>query len=711
MAKPTIYQRLTRVLSNGDYNATSTTTLKDITNVAPNEEDKEKVLFATTDKEEYDRKLLQARQQHLLAMQWKRTQYDLTNRSLMGLNEVKLMYRDADLMDTFPEIGAALDIYADEACQVGQDGFMLNITSKSERVKSILQDLFVNRLSIHITLPMICRSTCKYGNTFMLLNVDENDGIIGWKQLPVHEIERYENGMDNPYQAGFAVLPTNPRNEDLNDDSTKFVWVGQSDYKPYRNWQIAHFRLLYDSLLLPYGVSALHKARRHFRMLSMMEDMMLIYRLERSIDRRVFKINVGAIDEADVPAYVQQIADNFKRTPIVDPQTGQLDLRMNVLNQMEDFFIPVRDDNAQNPIETLNAANNEKAVDDIKYIQKKVLAAMRLPRAFLNFDEAEGDGNNLALEDVRFSRTVNRIQQTLIMELNKVAIIHLYLLGFTDDLTNFTITMNNPSTNAEMLAIDNLAKKIDAAKNAVSDAGGGIPLMSLTRAWKEILKWSDKEISSNLEEMRLEKALSTELAQTPMIIQRTHIFDPVDNIYGKPGAEYQQQQGGDMNGDGMPDMGGGLGGSFGGGLGGGLDLDGDGMSDTGGDMNGDGMPDSGGGDMNGDGMPDMGGTTGAMPMDQAATESGAGATAAPAVESVNRFLDGVKAKAQDKKGMLNEEFSRKARKYTDMFEKRVAESYRADATKNENVPLYNKHFLINEELNTLSKQLDEILHK
>ena len=524
--KPTIFQRINSMFSgNGAI----------VNNYNVQRANPDDIIVKTKDKDEYDKAALQARQQHLLARQWKRAQYDITNRSLASLNEIKLCYREADLMDLFPEIGTALDIVTEECNYIGDSGCVINITSGSERVKAILQDLFVNRLSINVMLPMICRCMCKYGNDFLLLNIDDKNGVTGWKELPVYEIERYENGMENPYASAYTQLSNvNPYMQ----NSTKFVWVGTNEYIPYQDWQIAHFRLLYNSIFLPYGCSFLQKARRHFRLLSMMEDSMLVYRLERSVERRVFKINVGAIDEQDVPAYVQQIANEFKRTPIIDPLTGQIDLRKNILANTEDFFIPVRSDDAPNPIETLPAAQNLNAIDDIKFIQNKVFTALRVPKSFLNFEEAQGDGKNLSLLDVRFSKTVNRIQQALIMELNKVAIVHLILLGLTDELTNFTITMNNPSSQAEMLEIENLAKKITTAKDAITDGGNGIPLMSVTRAWKTILKWSDKEIADNLEELRLENALAGELKKTFQIIKRTGIFDPVDNVYGEAGAEY-----------------------------------------------------------------------------------------------------------------------------------------------------------------------------
>ena len=630
----TVFQRLERVISGDDVKQQNVAPSSNIYNISNN-----KVIDVANSPEEYNMKLMQARQQQLLARQWIKANYDLTNKYISGLNDVKLMYRDADLMDGFPEIGTALDIFAEETTYINDSGYMLNITSKSDRIKSILIDLFINRLSVNTMLPMICRSMCKYGNEYLLLNIDKNNGVMGWKELPVHEMERFENGAGGDYP--FSPTPNVNLNQTQPDnvDDTKFVWVGQSQYTPYRKWQVAHFRLLYDSQFLPYGVSILHKARRHWRMLSMMEDMMLIYRLDRSIERRVFKIDVGAIADNDVPAYVEKIANNFKRTPIIDPMTGQVDLRKNIMQQTDDFFIPTRDPSAPNPIEVLPAGNNLNAMDDIKFIQNKLFTALRVPKSFLNFEEEKGDGKNLSLMDVRFSRTVNKIQQALIMELNKIAMIHLYLLGFTDDVTNFNITMNNPSSQAEMLEIENLAKKITTAKDAMSPPGEGLPLTSTTWALRNIMKWSDKDIERNLHELRLEYALATELGKTPQIIKRTKLFDPVDNIYGEPGAEYSEEQQGEEGMDGGGMSGGGGGAAIGGG-----DMDfGDDMGE--GDM-----------EMGAEGEMDMGAANN--------EENGGGDVIPPIADSVTRKL---KMLTEEKRQQYNAEIEKKRQHYFDIL--------------------------------------------
>lgn len=598
--KSTIFQRLQRMFTGSPtFGVPSASPAKTVYNIRHGGN---QVIDTASSPEEREFKIKQLKQQRLLAKQWRKTQNDINNASLNSLNEIRFMYRDCDLMDGFPEIGTGLDIYADECCYINDMGKMVNVEAPS-RIKKVLEDLFENRLGINVSLPMVVRNTVKYGNTFMFLNLSKDNGVMGWKQMPTYEMERYEDGMTCAHMIPWFSSRSLANTDETLVGDTTFLWVGQTEYIPYRNWQMAHFRLLYDSQFLPYGVSMLHKARRHFRMLSMMEDMMLIYRLDRSVERRVFKVNVGNIDEADVPAFMDEIADRFKRTPIIDPMTGQVDTRKNLLDVASDFFIPVRDDGAPNPIETLPAGQNLTAMDDIKYIQNKIVTALRIPKPFLNFEETAGEGKNLSLLDVRFMRTVNRIQQSILMELNKIAVIHLYLLGFEDDMTNFTLTMNNPSSQAELMELELFGKKVQIARDAVSDAGFGMPLTSMSWVWKHIFKWSDEQIKQNLEEMRLEAALIAELKATNQIIKRTHIYDPVDNLYGEPGAEYSAPEEGGEDGGGGP--GGGGGGGF---MGGDFDFgDGGGDMETGeeGEMPiGDAMAEEGGVDVP---TPDNGG--------------------------------------------------------------------------------------------------------
>lgn len=517
------------------------------------------ILYTFNNSQDRDIKLKQLKQQKLLSYQWVKTGYDTSMEQMLGAPQIRMMYRDADLMDMWPEIGAALDLYADEATTINKKGKILNISSKSNRIVSVLEDLYEKRLDIKIMLPMIVRSMCKYGNDFMFLNIDETNGVMGWRELPVQEIRRVENGMLNAYSGNYSATAAN-----LKPDEVKFIWEGHNESMPFKMWQIAHFRLIKDSIFLPYGSSILNKGRRAWRMLSMMEDGMLLYRLERSIERRIFKVNVGLIDDADVPGFLQDFMNNVKRSPVIDPQTGQVDLRKNFLDVSADYVIPVRSGQDPTSIETLQAAQTQTSMDDIEYMHNKLFAALRTPKAFLNYEDAQGKGQNLSILDIRFARAINGVQQAVLMELIKIGILHLYLLGFEDDLTNFTLTLNNPSNQIETLELDNQAKRLTNAASALAEQGGGIPLMSWHQVQKEIMGRTDSEISDMLNEIRLEAAIANELQMTSQIIKKTDLFKRVDRIYGEPGAKYTQNpqgddQGGGLMGGGASPMGGGLG--------------------------------------------------------------------------------------------------------------------------------------------------------
>jgi hypothetical protein len=481
----------------------------------------DKELLKTKSKEDYEFEKLKRQQDTYLANMWQKVDNEIYQHSIYYETTRMASYADFEGMEFFPEIAAALDIMMEESTTLNSENKVLNIFSESRRVRRILEDLFFNRLDIHTSLPMWTRNVCKYGDDFVLLNIDSEEGIVGVKQLPNIEISRKEND-------GFNQNTINADKDKYN--TVKFVW-GQRDVE-FNAWQVAHFRLLGDDRRLPYGTSMLEKARRIWKQLLLSEDAMLIYRVTRAPERRIFKIYVGNIDEKDVPAYVNNIANNFKRSPVIDQNTGQIDTRYNQMAQDQDYFIPVRDPNAPSPIETLAGATNLSEIADIQYLQKKLFTALRVPKPFLGFEEVNGEGKNLALQDIRFARTINRIQQAMLQELNKIAIIHLYILGLEDELENFTLSLNNPSTQAEMLKIEQTQLKVTLYKDSVADAGNGFSAMSMTRAKKEILGMSDEDIRNDWEQQRLEKAAAAEMEQTANIIKKTGIFNRVDKLYG-----------------------------------------------------------------------------------------------------------------------------------------------------------------------------------
>ena len=515
--KYTIYQRLGGLFGTGGGP-------KEPTGVPPTYNFNSQELLRTTNKQDYDTAKLAAQQAAYMNNQWKKVESQLYTQAVYYEPTRLAAYYDYESMEFTPEISAALDIYAEESTTISEKGFMLNVYSESNRVKTILTDLFNNIMDIHTNLPMWTRNMCKYGDDFVHLKIDPKKGIVGVNQLPNMEIDRVEHGMSLT------------RPEDVDEDKgVKFAWKNKEI--EFNTWEMAHFRLLSDDRRLPYGTSMLEKARRVWKQLLLSEDAMLIYRTSRAPERRVFKVYVGNMDDKDVEAYVQRIANNFKRDQVVDNKTGNVDLRYNQMAVDQDYFIPVRDPNSPNPIDTLPGAQNLSEIADIEYIQKKLFAALRIPKAFLGFEDVVGEGKNLALQDIRFARTINRIQKAMVQELNKIAIIHLYVLGFEDELDNFTLGLSNPSTQAELLKIEQWKEKVTLYRDATTDPGSGILPVSSTWAKKNILGFSDEEIKLDLQQQRMEKAIGEELNNTATIIKKTGIFANIDKLYGEMGAD------------------------------------------------------------------------------------------------------------------------------------------------------------------------------
>ena len=510
-----------------------------------------KELLRTQDKSEYEKQKLQAQQTFYIASQWAKIENNLYSQAVYYEPTRLASYYDYESMEYTPEISAALDTYAEESTTVDEDGYMLQIYCDSPRIKSILGDLFNNALDINTNLPMWTRNTAKYGDNFVFLKLDPEKGVVGCLQLPNIEVERIEVGMKGRATSGYG----GPTASNAGVKSLTFTWKNKQ--LEFNSWEIAHFRLLGDDRKLPYGTSMLEKARRTWKQLVLAEDAMLVYRTSRAPERRVFKVFVGNMDDADIQPYVQRFAQQFKKDQVVDPQSGNVDMRFNQMAVDQDFFIPVRDPAAPNPIETLPGAQNLSEIADIEYIQKKLLTALRIPKAFLGFEEVVGDGRNLSLQDIRFARTINRIQKSMVAELNKIAIIHLFLLGFEDELGSFQLSLTNPSKQADLLTIDVWKEKMLLYKDAVAPIEGIAPT-SQSWAKKHILGFSDEEIKLDLQQQRLEKAVSLEIQNTGNVITKTGIFDNLDRLYGNgqsaSGTTAPPAEGG---GDMMSDLGGG----------------------------------------------------------------------------------------------------------------------------------------------------------
>ena len=340
-------------------------------------------------------------------------------------------YMDFDQMEYMPEIASTMDIYADEMTTYSELRPMLNISCPNEEIKAVLDILFDSILNLKYNLFGWARTMCKYGDFFLYLEIDDKYGVQSVIALPSSEVERLE-GQDS----------TNP-------NYIQYQW--NSAGMTFENWQIAHFRILGNDKYAPYGTSILEPARRIWRQLTLMEDAMMAYRVVRSSERRVFKIDVGGIPPQDVEQYMQKIVTNLKRHSVIDKSTGRVDLRYNPMSIEEDYFLPVRPGTATT-IESLAGAQNITQIDDIKYLRDKLFSALKIPQAYLAMGEgAAEDKTTLAQKDIRFARTIQRLQRVIIAELTKIGIIHLYTLGFRgDDLLSFTLSLNNPSKIAEL---------------------------------------------------------------------------------------------------------------------------------------------------------------------------------------------------------------------------------------------------------------------
>ncbi len=382
--------------------------------------------------------------------QFKKTSYNpLDTIAVNAINNQRRSerYVDFDQMEYMPEIASALDIYADEMTTYSDLRPMLSINCPNEEIKAMLGILYHNVMNIEHNLFGWCRTLAKYGDFMLYLDIDENVGIQSTISLPIQEVERLE-GLDS----------TNP-------NYIQYQW--NSAGMTLENWQVAHFRILGHDKYAPYGSSVLEPVRRIWRQLTLMEDAMMAYRIVRSSERRVFKIDVGAIPPNEVEQYMEKTVTALKRHSVIDPNTGRVDLRYNPLSVEEDYFIPTRPGSATE-ISSLAGAQNITAIDDIKYLRDKMFSGLKIPQSYLTMGEgATEDKTTLAQKDIRFARTIQRLQRVIISELEKIGIIHLHTLGFSgDDLLSFKLTLNNPSKIAELQELEHWKQKFDVAGSA-----------------------------------------------------------------------------------------------------------------------------------------------------------------------------------------------------------------------------------------------------
>jgi hypothetical protein len=615
------------------------------------ENKEEKIIIKGDSYEEVLRKQMELQQQEQLYSQFYKVEKNQLQKTMQYEAQRLPAFMDYEGMEYYPMIASALDLYAEEATTIGENGKMLNIYSKSDRVKKVLEDLFYDVLNVNTNLVSWTRTLCKMGDNFIYLLPEKGKGITMVKQLPVFEMERKEDVVNNKLKVWFKRRDT-----------------GQ-EYTPM---EIAHFRLAGDDKYYPYGTSILNKGRRIWRQCLdenteiwtpngskkikdieigdiiysfnidnetffeskvsnksyngikerflvktstksiiltddhlllvnnekgyeykdirsivvdkdllvgdktnfeeiieitsvgeghvwdievdneyhnfiaeglvvhnciMAEDAMLSYRILRAGEKRVFKIDVGNLDVNDIEGYIQKVATKFKRSPQINRDNGNLDHRFNILGNDEDYFIPVRNSNAGTVIDTLPGGESLDKIADIEYLRDNLFTSLGVPKPFLGYQSTAGEGKNLAQQDMRFSKKINRVQQSIVQELNKIAIIHLYLLGFEDELDNFSLSLSSPSNQAEILKVELLTLKMQLYNEMTAAQDNGIAAASHTWAKKNLLNWSEDEILKDFENQMMERVVVQELQNATNIFAKTGIFDNIINKYGAKEGE------------------------------------------------------------------------------------------------------------------------------------------------------------------------------
>ena len=360
------------------------------------------------------------------------------------------LFRDYELMDQDPIIASALDIYSDESTIDNIEGEILKIKTENSKIGKILHNLYYDIINIEFNLWSWMRNMTKYGDFYLQLDIVDKYGVVNVKPISAYDITRLEDHD-----------PANPQliQFEIEDDKKEIK----------ENYEIAHFRLMSDTNFLPYGRSQLEGGRKVFKQLTLMEDAMLIHRIMRAPEKRIFKIDVGNIPPREVEQFMQKIINKMKKIPVIDQNTGEYNLKYNMESVTEDYFLPVRGGDSGTQIETLPGLSNNDAIEDVEYLRNKLMASLRIPKAFLGYEEGLSGGKaTLAAEDVRFARTIERLQKIVVSELTKIGIVHLYSQGFNDsDLIDFDLELQNPSMIHEQEKLELMNQQVELAEKAM----------------------------------------------------------------------------------------------------------------------------------------------------------------------------------------------------------------------------------------------------
>tara|TARA_R100000005_G_scaffold91522_1_gene63921 strand:+ start:1052 stop:2866 length:1815 start_codon:yes stop_codon:yes gene_type:complete len=399
------------------------------------------------------------------------------------------LFTDYEMMDEDSIISSALDIYADESTMKNEYGDILTVKSGNDDTQKILHNLFYDILNIEFNLWPWVRNLVKYGDFYLKLDITEKYGITNVIPITPYEMIR-EEGMD-PANPSVVIFHHDPAMGGAGNYA-----ASQANTTKYENYEIAHFRMLSDANFLPYGKSMVEPARKNWKQLTLMEDAMMIHRIMRAPEKRIFKVDIGNIPPNEVDNYMQRIMNQMKKTPYIDQETGNYNLKFNLNNMMEDFYLPVRGGQSGTEIDTLSGMEFG-GIEDIEYLRNRMFAALKIPKAFLGYDENTDGKATLAAEDVRFARTIERIQKIVISELTKIAIVHLHSQGMDgEDLVNFSLELTNPSKIYEQEQIELWSSKVSLADSIQSGK-----MLGEKWIYENIFNMSSEEVEKQREQV------------------------------------------------------------------------------------------------------------------------------------------------------------------------------------------------------------------
>jgi hypothetical protein len=390
----------------------------------------------------------------------------------------------------------ALNVIKNETAQKNDNHNLLDFISDNQDVIDDANELFFDILDINYELKPLILETCQMGDNFYEIVLDDYENpttIVHLQHLPQEKMSIIEqNGKIKFYLYTYE--------EDISITGRQVVdpmsFMNMSDdknrsFQVFMPWQIVHFKIK-DRESDPYGRSLLFAGTKDYRRLALLEDAMLVYRLSRAPERRIFYVDVGQLNSVDAKIFLNKIKNTFKKESIIDSD-GNLSERSNVMSLMEDFYIPVREGSSGTKIEQLQAGQQLNEIKDLEYFKDKILRLLNIPLPYIG---GSADGNmqdinkSLSSIDIKFANYIEEIQSYITKGLNKILALQLILKKYkNEEIINFKIQFTAPSNLAELIKLDYMNQQIQIAASMK-----GLQMFSDNTIYKKVFQYSKKEI-------------------------------------------------------------------------------------------------------------------------------------------------------------------------------------------------------------------------